>query len=243
MLRILQVESENQYLRRLQFVMAGLTAHCFQCKDFARAEHWLKKRHFSLFIINCQVCKESSLSFLEQVRTEDPFLLILAYGKLSCTQQRLEFLKVVDELILEPFDIHEFRLRVLNLLKKRRLVVSEELPINPCLQYHSGSLLFCDSSQANYCIDLRHQEQLIFECLLDSANKIVPFDTLVRAVWGYGYTELSKKTLCVYIRRIRKKLGKQAKTLETVKGLGYRLKTSEGSSNKKYFPVFPDSKE
>lgn len=71
-----------------------------------------------------------------------------------------------------------------------------------------------------------HLTKLEFEllaALARSAGEIVPRDTLMLKVWGYG-PEIHTRTMDVHLRRLRVKLSGYSKQhIETVFGLGYRL--------------------
>ncbi|MGA2135768.1 MAG: winged helix-turn-helix domain-containing protein [Bryobacteraceae bacterium] len=59
--------------------------------------------------------------------------------------------------------------------------------------------------------------------LVISAGDIVPRNTLMLDVWGYG-PEVHSRTMDVHLRRLRVKMGSYGRQhIETVFGLGYRL--------------------
>jgi two-component system phosphate regulon response regulator PhoB len=44
-------------------------------------------------------------------------------------------------------------------------------------------------------------------------------------VWGYA-EDIDSRTVDTHVRRLRKKLGREAERIETVIGVGYRLRAS-----------------
>lgn len=59
--------------------------------------------------------------------------------------------------------------------------------------------------------------------LIRHPGQLVPRETLLMLVWGYG-EEIRTRTLDVHIRRLRKSFGKYGTTyIETIFGVGYRF--------------------
>jgi DNA-binding response OmpR family regulator len=70
---------------------------------------------------------------------------------------------------------------------------------------------------------LTRKEYDLLALLVEQAGEIVPRDTLLLRVWGYG-ADIRTRTLDVHVRRLRKKLGSYAEQyIETIFGIGYRF--------------------
>jgi hypothetical protein len=75
-------------------------------------------------------------------------------------------------------------------------------------------------------VPLTRLELSVFEYLQDHANRAVSRASLIEDVWGYSYTGGSNVVDAV-IRSLRKKLGERAAVIETVSGVGYRLRNQK----------------
>jgi DNA-binding response OmpR family regulator len=72
-------------------------------------------------------------------------------------------------------------------------------------------------------MQLTRKEYELLALLVQHAGEIIPRDTLLMQVWGYG-EEIRTRTLDVHVRRLRKKLGQYAEEyIETIFGIGYRF--------------------
>ncbi|HVN06340.1 MAG TPA: winged helix-turn-helix domain-containing protein [Bryobacteraceae bacterium] len=72
-------------------------------------------------------------------------------------------------------------------------------------------------------IHLTRMEFELLSMLTRNAGEVVPKDTLLMTIWGYG-PDMRSRTLNVHLRRLRVKLGTYSRHhIETVFGLGYRL--------------------
>lgn len=76
-------------------------------------------------------------------------------------------------------------------------------------------------------IPLNKKELLILRCLLSQSNNIVSRKTLYNSVWD-SPTLPSSNSLDVYISSLRRKIEKPfgVKLIESVKGLGYRVRSN-----------------
>lgn len=59
--------------------------------------------------------------------------------------------------------------------------------------------------------------------LVKNAGKVFSREALLREIWGFN-VYIIDRTVDVHIRKIREKLGKNSDMVETIKGVGYRLK-------------------
>lgn len=72
-------------------------------------------------------------------------------------------------------------------------------------------------------ISLPRKEFETFVYLAKNQGKIVRREQLLLNVWGNDVV-VTQRTIDVHIRKIREKLGKYADLIETIKGVGYRLR-------------------
>ena len=73
-------------------------------------------------------------------------------------------------------------------------------------------------------IPLTRLELSVLGFLHDNCNRAISRASLIENVWGYSYTSGSNVVDAV-VGSLRKKLGEQASLIETVSGVGYRLRT------------------
>lgn len=89
------------------------------------------------------------------------------------------------------------------------------------IDYETGEVYVEDEK-----INLSYMEFKLLEVLAHNRGSIVQRHDLFKQVWGYDLIE-ETRTLDVHIRKLRKKLGDDEKypnLIETVRGLGYKLK-------------------
>ena len=63
----------------------------------------------------------------------------------------------------------------------------------------------------------------LLQHLLNNKGRVSTRDMLLDQVWGYD-AALTTRTVDTHIKRLREKLGKAGDYIETIRGIGYRLK-------------------
>jgi two-component system OmpR family response regulator len=131
-----------------------------------------------------------------------------------------------DDYVTKPFSPRELVARVKAML--RRAAPPEPAASEPKV-LQSGPLVLdpqryrCSWDGAE--IVLTVTEFALLQSLLGMPGKVYTRDELVDRAWGLGHA-ITERTVDSHIRRIRKKLAQAgADPIETVYGLGYRLRT------------------
>ena len=71
-------------------------------------------------------------------------------------------------------------------------------------------------------IELTATEFKLLTTLAERRGRVQSRETLLRDVWGYE-SLIDTRTVDTHMRRLRDKLGKAARYLDTVRGVGYRF--------------------
>jgi DNA-binding response OmpR family regulator len=92
------------------------------------------------------------------------------------------------------------------------------MPIEPILNVEARELVYGDIH-----IGLTPLEFNLIQYLNEHEGKAVSRDDLLNTVWGYEY-DGGSNVVDRMVRSLRKKMGDQSKCIETVAGIGYRLR-------------------
>ncbi len=72
-------------------------------------------------------------------------------------------------------------------------------------------------------VELTHQEFALLSFLAQNRGRVYTRDQLLTRVWGVDYYGGSR-TVDIHVRRLRMKLGPAAEPIQTVRGVGYKMK-------------------
>ncbi len=126
-----------------------------------------------------------------------------------------------DDYVAKPFSPREVLLRVKAVLRRGtgEEPGSEELSFGALSLDVPGHQVTIDGSE----IRLTATEFRLLRLLMERAGRVQTRDGLLSEVWGYA-SDVDSRTVDTHVRRLRSKLGEEAKRIETVIGVGYRFR-------------------
>jgi len=128
-----------------------------------------------------------------------------------------------DDYITKPISIKKLLARINSALRRKDITTSTE-------KLKIGKITIdLDNYQIeikNQKISLPRKEFETFVYLAKNRGKIVRREQLLENVWGDDVV-VTHRTIDVHIRKIREKLGDYADIIETIKGVGYRLRKED----------------
>ncbi len=126
-----------------------------------------------------------------------------------------------DDYIVKPFSPREVALRVKAVLRRTAgperaadLIEVGELRLDV-----AGHRLFVCGEE----VMLTATEFRLLERLMASPGRVLTRNTLLADAWGYS-SDVDSRTVDTHVRRLRRKLAAEADRIETVIGVGYRLR-------------------
>jgi Response regulators consisting of a CheY-like receiver domain and a winged-helix DNA-binding domain len=131
-----------------------------------------------------------------------------------------------DDYVTKPFSPRELIARVKAVLRRsqQETVQSGELVFgNLRMNLVRYEVYLCNDK-----LELTPKEYELLKCFITSAGKAFTREQLLEKVWGYEYAG-DTRTVDVHIRHLRIKLSADqalAEAIETVRGVGYRLRNN-----------------
>jgi two-component system alkaline phosphatase synthesis response regulator PhoP len=128
-----------------------------------------------------------------------------------------------DDYIVKPISLPKLMARIRAVF--RRKGESAQLPEKDVIQL--GEI---EINRLNYTVRIESKEVAfprkefeILAYLAEHQNQVVTREKLLNAVWGSDVYVVDR-TVDVHVSRVREKLGRFAHCIETVKGVGYRIR-------------------
>ncbi|MET0389834.1 MAG: response regulator transcription factor [Polyangiales bacterium] len=147
---------------------------------------------------------------------EVPSLVAVTVGQ----AQRLDGNDGFDDFVLVPYVPAELYMRIRRAEWRRsEFAGKERIKIGAMCIDLAGHEVTVDGR----VVDLTHQEFALLKFLSQNRGRVFSREQLLNRVWGVNYYGGSR-TVDIHVRRLRMKLGPVADPIETVRGVGYKMK-------------------
>ena len=172
----------------------------------------------NLILLDVMMPKLDGWSVLRQIRqiSNVPIIMLTARGEEQ--DELFGFELGVDEYISKPFSPKILVARVEALLKRTTKQVNNIYEIGGIQIDTDGRTVKVDSK----LIELSLREYELLKYLVDNKGIALSRDKILNNVWNYDYYGDSR-TIDSHIKKIRHKLGKKGKYIETIRGVGYKF--------------------
>jgi DNA-binding response OmpR family regulator len=221
--KILVVDDEPDAVELIEFNLKGAGFDVVTAADGTDA---LKKaRTFSpdLLILDLMLPEVDGLEVCKVLRRDSATAglpIIMLTAKAAEIDRVLGLELGADDYITKPFSPRELVLRVKNLLRreKRDLKAADRITVGELSIDIPRHLV----AVAGKKVDLTVTEFKLVSVLAQRRGRVQSREQLLRDVWEYDNL-IDTRTVDTHMRRLREKLGKAARYLDTVRGVGYRF--------------------
>ena len=195
------------------------------CKDGNEALSAFTQRRPDLLILDVMMPGKSGFDVCVEVRRSDPTVpIIFLTAKTSEADVVIGLGLGADDFIPKPFRIRELLARVSAALRRGQLATttapSEVFTIGSA-RIDARRFLVSTGEPPDQPLTVR--ELGLLKEFAAHPGEVLSRDTLLDEVWGMDYAG-GTRTLDQHIVQIRRKLGPSGDLIETVRGVGYRLR-------------------
>ena len=176
----------------------------------------------NLILLDVMMPKLDGWSVLRQIRQNSkiPIMMLTARGEEQ--DELFGFELGVDEYISKPFSPKILVARVEAILKRTMGDKTEVKDYGGITIDPEGRTVKIDGKQ----IEMSLREYELLKYLIDNQGIALSRDKILNNVWNYDYYGDSR-TIDSHIKKIRHKLGKKGKYIETMRGVGYKFEVKE----------------
>jgi len=177
-------------------------------------------------VLDLQLPDIDGLEICRRIRRSGDTTPILMLTARDAVNDRVAGLDVgADDYLVKPFDLAELLARLRALLRRHNVgdgdgavLRFEDLTLSPQTR---------EVQRGNRSVQLTKIEFDLLELFLQHPRQVLTRDQILDLVWGYNF-DSGTNSLAVYIGYLRRKLeeGGEARLIQTVRGVGYALRTS-----------------
>jgi two-component system phosphate regulon response regulator PhoB len=222
--KILIIEDEQDVLDMLATALKKSEGFILlTATDGATGLRLAREERPALVILDLMLPKMPGLEICKALKNDGatrhiPIIMLTAKAEEIDRIVGLEF--GADDYVTKPFSPREIALRIKAILRRGKGdVIDEQLTVGPITLDPTRHEVTVNGK----LIRLTSVEFKLLSMLMLRRGRVQARDRLLNEVWGYE-SLIDTRTVDTPVRRLRKKLGKAADGIETVRGFGYRLR-------------------
>ncbi|MFD2333408.1 response regulator transcription factor [Cohnella sp. GCM10020058] len=229
-LHILVVEDDDDINRLLCSVLRSSGYEPQPAYSGTEAGLYLGQREWAMVLLDLMLPGKRGEALLEEIGDRYGYPVIVISAK-SEQQSKITALKTgADDYITKPFDLEEVAARIDSVLRRHRRLPQSQGQDTKLLRHKDLTL---DPEAKTVAIgdgqlSLTAREYDILTLFLSSPKKLFAKSNLFESVWGEDYIGGGENVVNVHMSNLRNKLAKanpEEEYIETIWGMGYRLKT------------------
>ncbi|MDV2995137.1 MAG: Sensor histidine kinase RcsC [Chroococcidiopsis sp. SAG 2025] len=225
-MKILVVEDDELVAHALTAVLTNQNYAVEVAIDGLAAWDLVQAFDYDLIVLDVVIPKLDGISLCRQIRAKGlstPILLLT--GRDSSHDKAIGLDAGADDYLTKPCDSEELVARIRALLRRSGLVSPPVLEWGD-LQLDPSS---CEATYSQKHLSLTPKEYALLELFLRNSRRVFSCGTILEHLWSYEDIP-SEEAVRTHIKGLRQKLkaaGANSDLLETVYGIGYRLKPLE----------------
>ena len=217
---ILIVDDEARMRKLIKDFLQAKGFSILEAEDGEKALEMFEenKSKINLILLDVMMPKLDGWSVLRQIRQNSKVPIIMLTARGEEQDELFGFELGVDEYISKPFSPKILVARVEAILKRTQKDVKQIKDYGGIEVDKEGRTVKVDGKPIE--LSLREYELLIY--LIENENIALSRDKILNNVWNYDYYGDSR-TINSNIKKIRHKLGKKGKYIQTMRGVGYKF--------------------
>ena len=225
--KILVVDDENHIVELISFNLETNGYEVISAFDGEEAIKKAQTENPALIILDLMLPKVDGIEVCRKIKGNDEtshISIIMLTAKSDETDKIIGLEIGADDYMTKPFSVKELMARVKAVLRRNKSKDSLSTSIK------IGDIVIDDEKheviKSDKKIELTLKEFELLKVLAVNRGKVLSRNILLDEVWGYDYFG-DTRTVDVHIRHIRKKIeddDKNPEYIETIRGIGYKIK-------------------
>lgn len=176
------------------------------------------KEKIKIILLDVMMPKLDGWSVLRQIRQTSNIPVVMLTARGEEQDELFGFELGVDEYISKPFSPKILVARIEAILNRINKNKGHTKDYGGIAIDSEGRTVKVDGKQ----VEMSLREYELLKYLLDNENIALSRDKILNSVWNYDYYGDSR-TIDSHIKKIRHKLGKKGKYIQTMRGVGYKF--------------------
>lgn len=211
-----------------ELVVYTLETTGFKARGFENGKEFLEALALEtpeLVLMDIMLPGEDGIELLKRLKaspkTRDiPVIMVTAKGAEYDKVKGLDL--GADDYVTKPFGMMELISRIKAVLRRSQKSSNELQDIIKIGDIEIDTKKH-EVTASGEIVNLTLKEYELLKRLMKNSNIVMTRDLLLEEIWGYDF-DGETRTVDVHVRTLRQKLGKSGERIETVRGVGYRMR-------------------
>lgn len=229
MTKILIVDDEAPIIDMLAYNLRRANYEVLIAWDGEQALELARREQPELIVLDLMLPKVDGLDVCRMLRRERDVPIIMLTARDEEIDRVVGLELGADDYVVKPFSVRELLVRIKNVLRRVGARSGPEPLAAPSL--HVGDLRLDVARRevqlGGLPLELTALEFELLRLLMTRPGWVFSREQLLEQVWGYDYVE-DVRVVDAVVKRLRAKLraaAPESDVIETVRGVGYRLRT------------------
>lgn len=225
-IHVLVVEDEQEIRELMALHLLRQGYKVTECSSAEDAVNELNRNNYQVFVLDWMLPGMSGVDIVEKIKAKNPqasVLMVTAKAEPSDIVQGLE--RGADDYMTKPFNPTVFIARIKALLRRHQSAVAGA-PVDDGEVQVSGLRINFKSYEISYQgepLHLTPSEFKLLGALVQNQGCVLTREQLIENIQGEGINVVGR-TIDTHVFGLRKKLGEWGDRIETIRGIGYRVK-------------------
>ncbi|MEO3944492.1 response regulator transcription factor [Gorillibacterium sp. CAU 1737] len=191
-----------------------------EAEDGLAAERLTETETFDLAILDVMMPGLDGYTLCERLREREDLPIILLTARDQLADKERGYRHGTDDYVTKPFEPEELLFRIKALFRRYLHVSLDRIRLNQIIIDRKTAEV--TDGETVFLLPLKELELL--SQLAQFPGRVFSREDLIRLIWGADY-EGDDRTVDVHIKRLRQRFAgyEQDFTIETVRGLGYKI--------------------
>ena len=227
--KILIIEDDKHISKLVKYNLEKAGFECIARITGEKAFEILDKQPFDLIILDIMLPKMDGFEVCKQLKQNKKLSnipLIMLTAKSEEMDRIVGFELGADDYVIKPFSPRELVLRVKAILKRGKteeitkdILAADKLKVD--IPRHKTTVNEKE-------VELTRMEFKLLVIFMQRAGRVQSREQLLNDVWDIA-SDVTTRTIDTHVKRLRQKLGKMGRLIETVRGIGYRFNENKYS--------------
>ncbi|MCA0044900.1 response regulator transcription factor [Celeribacter litoreus] len=219
-MRVLIVEDAADVAEAIAIRLGKSGMACDLAETCEDAEDFLAVQRYDAIVLDINLPDRNGIDLLQDLRAGGDRTPVLMLTALFSVDDRVSALNLgADDYLVKPFDQRELEARLRALVRREAEQKSDVVTLGPLSFSPAGLSATLDGVPLN----LTRREATLLGLLLRNQKTPLSKARLYDGLFAFDDADVGLNAIELYIARLRKKLASSTVSIETQRGVGYRI--------------------